>query len=59
MEPTEYYEKFGLVIPNVIFPTACVEKNGLLYIYYGCCDTCIALATVPVKELLGAMEKFV
>lgn len=59
MEPTEYYEKFGLVIPNVIFPTACVEKNGLLYIYYGCCDTCIALATVPVKELLGAMEKCV
>ena len=57
LEPTEYYEKFGLVIPNVVFPTACVEKDGLLYIYYGCCDTSIALATVRVDELLKSMEK--
>ncbi len=56
LEPTEYYEKFGLVIPNVVFPTACVEKEGLLYIYYGCCDTSISLATVRVDELLDSME---
>ena len=52
MEPEEYYEKFGLFIPNVVFPTANVVKDGLLYIYYGCCDTSIGLATVPVDELL-------
>lgn len=52
MEPQEYYEKYGLVIPNVVFPTGCVVKDGLLYIYYGCCDTCIGLATVPVDELI-------
>ena len=52
MEPETYYERFGLVIPNVVFPTANVVKDGLLYIYYGCCDTCIALATVPLDELV-------
>lgn len=52
MEPEEYYEKFGLYIPNVIFPTGSVVKDGLLYIYYGCCDTAISLATVEIGELL-------
>lgn len=52
MEPEEYYEKVGLYIPNVIFPTGAVVKDGLLYLYYGVCDTAIALATVPVEELV-------
>lgn len=52
MEPTEYYEKFGLIIPNVIFPTAIVNKDGIAYIYYGCCDSNISLATVDIKELV-------
>ena len=52
MEPEEYYEKFGLVIPNVIFPTGNVVKDGILHIYYGCADTSIGLATVPVEELM-------
>ncbi len=52
MEPEAYYEKFGLFIPNVIFPTGVVVKEGLLWIYYGCCDTAIGLATVPLEELL-------
>lgn len=52
MEPEEYYEKFGLVIPNVVFPTSIVEKEGLAYIYYGCCDSCIGLATVPMNDLV-------
>ncbi|MCL6456908.1 MAG: glycosidase [Gorillibacterium sp.] len=55
MEPKEYYEKFGLVIPNVVFPTANIIKNDLIYIYYGCCDTSIGLATIPVAELLGIL----
>jgi predicted GH43/DUF377 family glycosyl hydrolase len=52
MEPEEYYELFGLFIPNVIFPTGNVVKDGLLYLYYGVCDTAIALATVPLEELV-------
>ncbi|EMS70671.1 glycosylase [Ruminiclostridium cellobioparum] len=57
MEPQEYYEKYGLVIPNTVFPTANIVKDGLLYIYYGCCDTCISLATVPLGELLDHLLK--
>jgi predicted GH43/DUF377 family glycosyl hydrolase len=52
MEPETYYEKFGFQIPNVIFPTGNVVKDGLLYIYYGVTDTAIALATVPLDELI-------
>jgi beta-1,2-mannobiose phosphorylase / 1,2-beta-oligomannan phosphorylase len=52
MEPTEYYEKFGLIIPNVIFPTSIINRDGTVYIYYGCCDSNIALATVPIKDLI-------
>ena len=52
MEPETYYERTGLVIPNVIFPTGTVIKDGILYIYYGCTDTCISAATVAVDDIL-------
>ncbi|MCZ7644380.1 MAG: glycosidase [Planctomycetota bacterium] len=52
MEPETYYEKFGLYIPNVIFPTANVVKDGTLMLYYGVCDTAIALATIELDELV-------
>lgn len=52
MEPETYYERFGLYIPNVIFPTANVVKDGTLYLYYGVCDTAIALATTPLDKLV-------
>ncbi|MCK9479129.1 MAG: glycosidase [Firmicutes bacterium] len=52
MEPHEDYEKVGLFIPNVIFPTGNVVSDGILYIYYGCTDTCIAMATVPLHEIM-------
>ncbi|MFD2114572.1 glycosidase [Paenibacillus yanchengensis] len=57
MEPVEYYEKFGFQIPNVIFPTGNVVKDGLLYIYYGVTDTAIALATVPLDEIVAHVMK--
>lgn len=53
MEPEAHYEKFGLVINNTVFPTANLIHNGEIFIYYGCCDTCISLATVPVDEMLS------
>lgn len=52
MEPEAYYERFGLIIPNVIFPTGTVVKDGLLWIYYGCADTSIGLATAPLERLV-------
>jgi len=58
LEPQEYYEKFGLYIPNVVFPTAAVVKNGLVHIYYGVCDTAICLATVSLDELINHVLRF-
>ena len=52
MEPETYYEKFGLYIPNVVFPSGAVVKEGLLYLYYGACDTAIGLATVNLDDLV-------
>jgi predicted GH43/DUF377 family glycosyl hydrolase len=53
MEPETYYEKHGLVINNTVFPTANLIYGGEIYIYYGCCDTCISLVTVPLDEMLN------
>ena len=58
MEPETYYERFGLYIPNVIFPTANVVKDGIIYLYYGVCDTAIALATCPLDELTDYVASF-
>ena len=52
MEPETYYEKFGLYIPNVVFPTANVVKDGLIYLYYGVCDTAIGLATAELDAVV-------
>lgn len=51
-EPEAYYERFGLYIPNVVFPTGAFVRDGLLHLYYGVCDTAIALATVEVDALV-------
>ncbi|MEX0332479.1 MAG: glycosidase [Puniceicoccaceae bacterium] len=53
MQPTMYYEKYGLVIPNVIFPTDNVLKDDSIFMYYGCCDTSISLATCELDKLLA------
>jgi predicted GH43/DUF377 family glycosyl hydrolase len=58
LEPQEYYERFGLVIPNVVFPTANVVKDGTVFIYYGCADTCIGVATVGLDELVDYVQSF-
>jgi predicted GH43/DUF377 family glycosyl hydrolase len=38
--------------PNVVFPTGLVEKEGVLYLYYGAADKTICLATAQKEELL-------
>ena len=56
MEPECHYERFGLVINNTIFPTANLIVGDQIYIYYGCCDTCISLATVPLADMLAELR---
>lgn len=58
MEPEEYYEKTGLYIPNVIFPTGAVVVEEELYLYYGCCDTSIGLATINLNNLIDYIMAF-
>lgn len=51
--PTEGYEREGDV-DDVVFPSGWVldDKTGLLNMYYGGADSCIALATASVGDLL-------
>lgn len=56
LEPTAYYEKFGAYIPNVVFPSANVVKDGVIYLYYGVCDTAIALATARLDAVLAFVK---
>jgi predicted GH43/DUF377 family glycosyl hydrolase len=53
--PREYYELFGLYIPNVVFPTGGFIRDGELFLYYGVCDTAIALATAPLERVLTSL----
>ena len=58
-EPQEQYEKVGIV-NNVVFPCGMVERNGLLYIYYGGADKVLGVATmelaIVLKALVNGME---
>ena len=52
--PQEKYEKYGKV-PNIVFPTGAIVKDGTLYIYYGAADTTCAVATCKLDTLLDDM----
>ncbi len=51
--PTEWYEREGDV-DDVVFPSGWVldDKTGLLKMYYGGADSCIAMATANLGDLL-------
>lgn len=55
MEPSASYERVGAYIPNVVFPTGAVVVDGELRLYYGCCDSVIALATARLDEVVAAV----
>jgi predicted GH43/DUF377 family glycosyl hydrolase len=56
--PVEPYEQHGDV-GNVVFPCGyTIGPDGdTINIYYGAADTCIALATSSIKEMLNWLEK--
>jgi predicted GH43/DUF377 family glycosyl hydrolase len=54
LEPEEVYEKTG-VVPNVVFPCGLVERDGLLYIYYGGADKVVCVATMKLENVLGPL----
>ena len=56
MEPTEDYERQGL-FGECIFPTANIVRDGMVYIYYGCADQAIGVATVALTDLVNFMRE--
>jgi predicted GH43/DUF377 family glycosyl hydrolase len=58
-QPEELYEKIGIV-NNVVFPCGMVERDGILYIYYGGADKVVGVATmeldIVLKALVNGME---
>jgi len=56
--PREVYEREGDV-DDVVFPCGWVhdEKTGEIKMYYGAADTCIAMATTNIKDLLEYIKK--
>ncbi|RKY41603.1 MAG: glycosidase [Candidatus Makaraimicrobium thalassicum] len=55
LAPTEPYERIGDV-PNVVFPSSAVVKNGTMRLYYGCADTCISMATAKIKDIIDFIK---
>ncbi len=55
MEPDCDFELQGLY-NGCVFPTGTVVKNGTLYVYYGCADTHIGLATCDFGELTAYLS---
>ncbi len=51
MEPELPYETEGYY-NGCVFPTGIVEKDGLIYLYYGCADHYIGVATIGRQELV-------
>ncbi len=56
MEPDQEFEKSPFY-PGCVFPTGWVNRDGLLYIYYGCGDQYISLATVKLDDVLNALKQ--
>lgn len=54
--PREPYERVGDV-DNVIFPCGFTQKGDTLNLYYGAADSCIAVATGSINEILSWLHK--
>lgn len=56
MEPDQSYENNG-IYDGCVFPTGAVLKDKILYVYYGCGDTCISVATQNIDVILDSLLK--
>ena len=52
MEPDQPFEFEGFY-EGCVFPTGAVVKDGTLFVYYGCADKYIGLATADFEEFLS------
>ncbi len=49
LEPEEEYERKGFV-DNVVYTCGAAVLDDQLFVYYGCGDQCLAVATAPLKD---------
>ncbi|MDB5178289.1 MAG: hypothetical protein JWN01_232 [Patescibacteria group bacterium] len=55
MTPVEPWEREGW-IGNVVFPCGQVLRGDTIYLYYGGADHVVAVATMRLRDLLGALR---
>ncbi|MBU3935663.1 hypothetical protein KJ909_03230 [Patescibacteria group bacterium] len=55
LEPTEEFEKVGLV-NNVVFPCGAVVVKDRLFVYYGGADQAIGVASIKLQKLLDYLK---
>lgn len=55
MRPEAPFERSGFV-DNVVFPTAMLRREGLLFVYYGAADESVAVCGFDVQDVLDACE---
>ncbi|HET7537408.1 MAG TPA: glycosidase, partial [Candidatus Didemnitutus sp.] len=51
------FELTGFV-PDVVFPTAMIERDDLMFVYYGAADTVSAVTAYRRRDLLAALQPF-
>ena len=56
--PEERFEKEGIV-SNVVFPCGMIERDKLLYIYYGAADRVVGVATMELDIIAQSLRKAV
>ena len=54
LRPIADFEREG-VVPNVIFPTALIESEATLKVFYGAADTAVGVVEFPLRSLLGSL----
>ena len=54
--PKAPYEREGNV-DDVVFPCGWIKKNDTIFMYYGAADSCIALATAKLNDLMDFLRK--
>jgi predicted GH43/DUF377 family glycosyl hydrolase len=54
--PQDKYELEGNV-PNVVFPSGAIVRDGKLFVYYGAADTNCAVATCELNTLLDDLKQ--
>lgn len=56
MVPEMYYELIGQV-PHTIFPSGALIRDNKLEVYYGATDTHVAMASIPLDNLLQSISE--